>query len=243
MNAIRRAAGTVLLFDGTFGPPHNGHLACARRALLASGPDTQLLVHVSSGAFKHASWPEEARLHLARLCFSQLPNTEVVRFGKRENHALTTHAREWLPGDGRVIRLAGADWVRAFQWWDPRSLESFIRGVDGLMLVQRGEVLTEGEVRDIIRQKLKASLVSGLNRHISELMVTMLEVPDASGISSSGVSKLLAEAPPGVELGSLRALLPPNLVELLCAPESPEFKQYAKDHLAAVDAALRTQLE
>jgi hypothetical protein len=53
-----------------------------------------------------------------------------------------------------VLRLAGADWARSFKWWDAGSLARFIDGIDGLLLVQRGEIMAATEVKDIIRNKL-----------------------------------------------------------------------------------------
>eukprot|EP01050_Picozoa_sp_SAG11_P058262 SAG11_NODE_37132_length_258_cov_0.811321_1_plen_63_part_01 len=54
---LKRSRGAIvrLLFDGTFGPPHRGHVACGVAALAhvrAQCASAELVVHVSSSQYK-----------------------------------------------------------------------------------------------------------------------------------------------------------------------------------------------
>lgn len=198
------------------------HLACLTAASQHE-PGAELLVHVSSGAYKSNAWPLEVRTKLTRLAFDGHPHVEVVSFNRRENYQLTDCARELVTvRDGResvrVLRLAGSDWVDSFTLWEPRSLTRFLLGIDGLMILQRPSQVSDEFDPKALKERLKehvATMEQSTQDHISQLYVRSLEMPEvARNISSSGVSSIIAAARHPSELDRLRDMVPPQLFEL-----------------------------
>jgi nicotinate-nucleotide adenylyltransferase len=111
------------LFGGTFDPPHNGHVALAETALGHFALERLLVLVVVDPGHRSVELDFEQRFELARLAFSQLQRTEVVR----EEHAYTIDAvRDGRFGD--AIFLVGADEFATFLTWkDPNGVLECVR--------------------------------------------------------------------------------------------------------------------
>jgi nicotinate-nucleotide adenylyltransferase len=101
------------VLGGAFDPPHNGHVALARRAGERFGLDgLQVRVVVDPG-HKHTTAPAGVRLELARLAFADVPGAVV----EPEPHARTVDALAAAPLVDDALFLIGADEFAAFPTW------------------------------------------------------------------------------------------------------------------------------
>ena len=100
------------ILGGVFDPPHNGHLALARRAIDRFGLDRLLVLVADRPGHKGVVLDGQTRLRLARAAFAGLPQAEV----SLDEHAFTID----LVGDGgfRDARfIVGADEFAHFPSW------------------------------------------------------------------------------------------------------------------------------
>lgn len=112
----------VLLFGGTFDPPHNGHMNNLRAALELVRPDRALVMPAGIPPHKAASaTPGETRLAMCR-CFQELsPVVEVSDWEIRQGgRSYTIHTLEMLqkrfPG-ARLYLGVGSDMLLSFCQW------------------------------------------------------------------------------------------------------------------------------
>ena len=112
----------VLLYGGTFDPPHNGHMNNLRAALALVQPDRALVMPAGTPPHKHASaTPAELRLQMCA-CFTALsPAVQVSDWEiRRGGRSYTVHTLEWLRGqdpDGALYLCVGSDMLLTFQEW------------------------------------------------------------------------------------------------------------------------------
>ena len=130
----------VLLYGGTFDPPHNGHLNNLRAAADRVRPDKVVVMPAGLSPFKqHTSAPGALRLEMCS-CFHALeegmdaiPQLEVsgweVAQAKAGNHNYTVLTVEKLARDypGAQLYLAiGSDMLLSFDgwhlWWSPAAM-------------------------------------------------------------------------------------------------------------------------
>jgi nicotinate-nucleotide adenylyltransferase len=113
----------LAVLGGAFDPPHEGHVALARRALERFGLDRLLVLVVADPGHKDVRTPAETRLDLARLAFAYLPaDVELDR------HARTVDSlvERDLPRD--TLFLIGADELAAFPTWkEPQRVLDLVR--------------------------------------------------------------------------------------------------------------------
>ena len=128
---------------------------------------------------------------------------------------------ETAVGATSVVRLAGADWAQSFKFWDAQSLGKFVDGVDGLLLVERPRTDSDNVTVTEVKQTLLEKLPHFADQ-IEQLPVTMMHVPEAERMSSSAVSRILADASTVSELQPLEKLLPPHILDLFVN----DFQQY-----------------
>jgi nicotinate-nucleotide adenylyltransferase len=102
----------VGILGGAFDPPHDGHVALARRAIERFGLDRLLVTVVADPGHKEVDASAEDRLALAKLAFADVPGAEVVL----DPHARTVDALESFGLDDPVF-LIGADELLAFSSW------------------------------------------------------------------------------------------------------------------------------
>ncbi|WP_425371591.1 nicotinate (nicotinamide) nucleotide adenylyltransferase [Gemmiger formicilis] len=112
----------ILLYGGTFDPPHNGHMNNLRAALALVQPDRALVMPAGTPPHKHASaTPAELRLQMCA-CFTALsPAVQVSDWEiRRGGRSYTVHTLEWLRGqdpDGALYLCVGSDMLLTFQEW------------------------------------------------------------------------------------------------------------------------------
>lgn len=119
MTAPRR----VLLFGGTFDPPHNGHMALLESACRAVRPDLAVIEPAGIPPHKRASaTPAAHRLAMAR-CFEAVwprvlvDDTEICRGGKSYTIDTLDALAARFPG-ARLYLAIGSDMLRTFRiWW------------------------------------------------------------------------------------------------------------------------------
>jgi len=110
------------VFGGAFDPPHNGHVALARTAIVQLGLDR--LVVIPTGHAWHKSrdlTPASHRLAMAELAFAEVPGVQVdARETRRSGASYTVDTLKELqlenPG-ARLYLLIGEDQARALHTW------------------------------------------------------------------------------------------------------------------------------
>ena len=112
----------VLLYGGTFDPPHNGHMNNLRAALELVQPDRAIVMPAGIPPHKAASTtPGEIRLAMCR-CFTSLsPAVEVSDWEIRQGgRSYTVHTLEMLqdrfPGAALYLSV-GSDMLLSFTTW------------------------------------------------------------------------------------------------------------------------------
>jgi len=100
------------LFGGAFNPPHNGHLALARRALEEFELERLVVLVSDDPGHKEVECPLEQRLALAELAFADVPRTQVVA----DRYRYTIDRLRAEPADDAIF-LIGADQYRDFATW------------------------------------------------------------------------------------------------------------------------------
>ena len=112
----------VLLYGGTFDPPHNGHINNLRAALELVQPDRVIVMPAGIPPHKAASaTPGEVRLAMCE-CFKALsPLVEVSDWELRQGgRSFTVHTLEMLRGrfpDAALYLSVGSDMLLTFQLW------------------------------------------------------------------------------------------------------------------------------
>ena len=114
----------VLIYGGSFNPPHRGHEAALRSAVTAIRPDRIMVV--PAGMPPHKALAENspdasARLRLAELAFLGEPGTEVLdielrRLGKSYTIDTLREISDRFE-DAELYFLVGADMLRSMEKW------------------------------------------------------------------------------------------------------------------------------
>ena len=120
----------LLLFGGTFDPPHNGHIALLRHAIAAVQPDKVVVMPAGTPPHKAASQtPGPLRYEMCRCFLPVDPRVERSRFElERQGKSYTLHTVEHLeqayPG-AKIYLAIGSDMLLTFtEWRDYRTLLS-----------------------------------------------------------------------------------------------------------------------
>lgn len=114
----------IVLYGGSFNPPHLGHAAAARTVSELLRPDLFLVVPDATPPHKEleeGSPSIEARLALCRLAFRDFPNVQVLditreRRGRCYSADTVTALRGQYPDD-ELIFLLGTDMFLSFEEW------------------------------------------------------------------------------------------------------------------------------
>lgn len=114
----------IVIYGGSFNPPHNGHTEAAQTILNELKPDKLLVIPASIPPHKElaAQSPSaQERLLLTRLAFSEFPDTEVSDMEiLREGKSYTADTVELLMNEypGAELMLAmGTDMLLSFEEW------------------------------------------------------------------------------------------------------------------------------
>ncbi len=119
---------TVLLFGGSFDPPHNGHMQLLRAALQTVKPDIALVMPTGTSPHKMGTLTGAVQRYRMCQCFRGLD--ALVRVSAHEllqkGKSYTVDTLRWLrkkyPG-GRIVLVVGADMLLGFdKWKDWRTL-------------------------------------------------------------------------------------------------------------------------
>ena len=114
----------VLIYGGSFNPPHRGHEAALHSAVTAVRPDRILVVPAGMPPHKvldDNSPDEDARLHLAELAFLDEPGTEVSdveirRLGKSYTVDTLQEITDRFE-DAELFFLVGTDMLQSIEKW------------------------------------------------------------------------------------------------------------------------------
>ena len=114
----------IILYGGSFNPPHLGHAAAAKTVVELLHPDLFLVVPDAVPPHKEleeGTPPFEARLALCRLAFRDVPNAEVRdmtlgRKGRCYSADTVAALRAQYPED-QLILLLGTDMFLCFESW------------------------------------------------------------------------------------------------------------------------------
>jgi nicotinate-nucleotide adenylyltransferase len=114
----------IVLYGGSFNPPHLGHAAAAQTVSEQLRPDLFLVVPDALPPHKEleeGSPSIEARIALCRLAFREIPNVQVSditreRKGRCYSADTVTSLRELYPND-ELIFLLGTDMFLDFEAW------------------------------------------------------------------------------------------------------------------------------
>lgn len=112
---------SLAIYGGTFSPPHRGHRRAAEVLLDALSPDRLLVIPTNLPPHKAVS-PSDSPLHrleMTRLCFGDLPRTEVSDLEiRRTGKSYTVETLEALTAQGRDLYfLCGTDMLLSFEGW------------------------------------------------------------------------------------------------------------------------------
>ncbi|MEO0475115.1 MAG: nicotinate (nicotinamide) nucleotide adenylyltransferase [Planctomycetota bacterium] len=137
---------TILLFGGSFDPPHNAHLALPQQVAEAIGAD--LIAYIPAGRAPHKLDREQTdpqhRLSMLRLALAEeqgevatiVLTDEIDRGPDQPSYTVDTletlHQR--LDPDARLRLLIGADQLRIFDVW--RSPERIIELAEPVVIVR-----------------------------------------------------------------------------------------------------------
>ena len=114
----------IVLYGGSFDPPHVGHVEAARTAVEALEPDRLLIMPDHQPPHKELGEdgpPPGERLALCRLAFAGIPGAEVSDLElRREGKSYTADTVEQLLGenpDAELTLMIGEDMLRCFDKW------------------------------------------------------------------------------------------------------------------------------
>ena len=144
------------ILGGAFDPPHLGHVALAEGALRELGVEQLLVLVIATPGHKETELDAETRLALARLAFSDLPNTEI----RLDDHSYTVdYLRDERPD--KAVFVIGADEWAAFDTW--REPDEIRRLIPLAVAARPGEARPEGgvEVFEIEQRPISSSDLRG----------------------------------------------------------------------------------
>jgi len=107
------------LLGGAFDPPHNGHVALARAAILELRLDELVVVPTGKPQHKEVETPATVRLRLARLAFTGIPAVVVSDHEVASDEpSYTLDTVRWARTRwGEVVFVVGADEFADFLLW------------------------------------------------------------------------------------------------------------------------------
>lgn len=127
---------TILLFGGSFDPPHLGHTLLAQAALTAAGADWITLIPAARSPFKDTQpTAPEHRLAMLRAALAGAPRCSISTIeldrakADPDQPSYTVHTvqslRQALPPHWSLRLLIGMDQARTFhRWTDPAEIEA-----------------------------------------------------------------------------------------------------------------------
>ena len=148
----------IVVYGGSFNPPHLGHVEAARTVSAELAPDKFLIIptNVSPHKMLAEGSPEpRARLEMCRLAFAGIPGAEISdmelqREGKSYTAQTVEELRRSYPDD-ELFLVMGTDMLLSFESWyrfeyllENCTLAVLARDEDeDVQLIRRRDVLTE----------------------------------------------------------------------------------------------------
>lgn len=188
----------IILFGGTFDPPHNGHMALLESAVALVQPDLVLIEPAGVPPHKAASTtPAEIRLLMCQ-CFLplaktvQLDNTEILREGKSYTFDTLCTIEQRYP-DAQLYFPIGSDMLLYFKQW--HRWQEVLKKATLVVQCRRGEDKTPVREMCAALQEEGATLLM-----VQEKIVT---------ISSTQIRALVQKEE------SIAALVPPMVQDII----------------------------
>ena len=175
----------VILFGGTFDPPHNGHLCLLRTAIAAVQPQrvvimpTGLPPHKAAGQTPCALRMEMCRCFLPLFPTAQISDLEILRTGKSFTIDTVRTLQAQMP-TAQIYLPMGSDMLLYFRQW--AAWEQLMRLVTLVVhcrarqdlapvqaladsLVQQGArvLLVQGEVQEVSSTEIREKVAAGQN--------------------------------------------------------------------------------
>lgn len=193
--------GSVLVFGGTFDPPHTAHVTLPFEGARAVGADVVAYIPAALSPFKQgeATTPAHHRLAMLRLALGDCENavilTDELDRAAEGQPSYTVHTlanlRRRLPQAIQLRLLIGGDQLRAFDKW--RGYERIIELAEPAVMIRPPdtrasllEALPEGFDKAVWDRRL-------IETHMMDLSATAIR---ALAASQSAITSLV---PPAVE--------------------------------------------
>ncbi|MFU8829223.1 MAG: nicotinate-nicotinamide nucleotide adenylyltransferase [Phycisphaerales bacterium] len=216
---IPGGTGTILVFGGSFDPPHVGHSLLASHARVAAGLDWLLVIPAAQSPHKDAPplFEPEERLKLVKLAFANdshasVSRMELDRRAKRPSEPSytvdTLHTlRGFLPLGVQMRLLLGADQVLSLhRWLEPLAIMAM---AEPLVMRRTGESEEGAELAERIAANWPAS---GRGLAAQDWAKRIIDVPLVDA-SSTEVRRWLGEPESEQREARLRELLEPAVYE------------------------------
>lgn len=188
----------LLLFGGTFDPPHNGHVALLRHAIEAVQPDKIIVMPAGTPPHKAASQtPGEWRYEMCRCFLSVDPRVQLSRFelqrqGKSYTLLTVEHLAEKYPG-AKIYLAIGSDMLLTFtEWHDYRTLLS--------------KVILVAQSRDAEETAQMLPAIEALRKENAEILFMDVQVLK---LSSTALRQAAEEGE------DISAFIPPEVTQVL----------------------------
>ena len=114
----------IVIFGGTFDPPHLGHRRLLDNVIKEIKPDKLIVIPAYVSPFKaetQAGAGAEQRLRMCELAFDGVPgleisDMEIKRGGKSYSYDTIMQLRNQYPGDELIFAM-GTDQIKSFHGW------------------------------------------------------------------------------------------------------------------------------
>lgn len=190
--------GTVLLFGGTFAPPHRGHVNAVEAARDYFAPDRIMIMPTSTPPHKVRDSVDtpEVRLEMCRAAFGHIENCEVSSYEiDRGGISYTVDTLEYLHGKfEKILLLCGSDMLLTLDKW--RKAER-IFSLASIVCMPR----YDDDIESLLGKKKEYEDNFGAD-------VTVIQ-SDILVLSSTEVRRLIADG------GDLSAILPDGVESII----------------------------
>lgn len=187
--------GSLVIYDGTFGPPHKGHVTIAELLDKVKGlpPPVKIVINVAGEIGKAGAWRAHDRLEVSKKGFSVLGDHALVSdfyitAGERENRYICTseavqHLRQDFDGY-KVYLSGGADnfSCECFRKKRPSSIKRILDMYDGFIIIPRIG-------HDVDMKRLKLTLKDIVDKdEVATARADKLEIISAAAFQDKGWS-------------------------------------------------------